>query len=98
MFHGHGRKARKKSKRIETSICHWVGDEVAAEIYNTGSALVVVAPARSADILKRPNEVKIEAKKSTGAPSEWRKGDETARIRLKKPLHLHLKRDQNGVY
>jgi len=91
MFHGQG-EGEEKIEADRDQYLSLVGDEVAAEIYNTGLPLVVVATGEVSGHFEATTKVKIEAKVD-GSPSEW-SGDEL-REYAQKAIAPHLKADQN---
>ena len=69
MFHGQG-EGEDKIKADRDQYLSIVGSDVAAEIYNTGLPLVVVATNEICGHFEATTKVKIDAKVD-GSPSEW---------------------------
>jgi hypothetical protein len=92
MFHGQG-EGEDKIEADRDQYLSIVGSEVAAEIYNSGLPLVVVATSEVCGHFEATTKVKIDAKVD-GSPSEW-SGDELREL-VQKAIAPRLKADHSG--
>jgi len=89
MFHGQG-EGEDKIEADRDQYLSLVGDEVIAELYNTGLPLVVVATSEVAGHLEATTKVTIDAKVD-GSPAKW--SQDEVREYAQKAIAPHLKAD-----